>query len=89
MWHTSPVFTPDKQQLCENVARSGHRLLAIEFATSLVPRRGNRLWNRLHGYMLRFGRRAAYNFIRLTLARRQRHHTKQNYEHKITRMLGE
>ncbi len=83
------IFTPDKQQLCENVARSGHRPLAIEFATGFAPRRDNRLWNRLHGYMLRFGRRAADNFARLTLARRQRHQTKPNYEHKITRMLGE
>ncbi len=83
------IYTPDKQQLRENVTRSGHRPLAMEFATGFVPRRNNRLWNRLHGYMLRFGRRAADNFVRLTLARRQRHQTRQKYEHKITRMLGE
>jgi conjugative relaxase-like TrwC/TraI family protein len=83
------IFTPDKQQLRENVMRPGHRPLAMEFATGFIPRRNNRLWNRLHGYMLRFGRRAADNFVRLTLARRQRHQIKQKYEHKITRMLGE
>jgi conjugative relaxase-like TrwC/TraI family protein len=83
------IFTPDKQQLRENVARSGHRPLAIEFAPGFAPRRSNRLWNRLHSYMLRFGRRAADNFVRLTLARRQRQQNKQKYEHKITRMLGE
>lgn len=83
------IFTPDKQQLRENVIRSGHRPLAMEFATGFVPRRSNRLWNRLHGYVLRFGRRAADNFVRLTLVRRRRHQIKQNYEHKITRMLGE
>ena len=83
------IFTPDKQQLRENVTRPGHRPLAMEFATGFVPRRSNRLWNRLHGYMLRFGRRAADNFVRLTLARRQRQQNKQKYEHKITRMLGE
>jgi ATP-dependent exoDNAse (exonuclease V) alpha subunit len=83
------IFTPDKQQLRENVTRSGHRPLAMEFASSFVPRRNNRLWNRLHGYMLRFGRRAADNFVRLTLARRQRQQNKQKYEHKITRVLGE
>lgn len=83
------IFTPDKQQLRENIMRSGHRPLAIEFTTSLVPRCYNRLLNRLHGYMLRFGRRAADNFIRLALARRQRRQTKQNHEHKNTRMLGE
>lgn len=83
------IFTSDKQQLRENITLSGHRPLAMEFATSFLPRHSNRLWNRLHGYMLRFGRRAADNFIRLTLARRHRHQTKQKYEHKITRMLGE
>ncbi len=83
------IFTPDKQQLRENVTRPGHRPLAMEFATGFVPRRSRRLWNRLHGYMLRFGRRAADNFVRLTLTRRQRQQDKQRYEHKITRMLGE
>jgi ATP-dependent exoDNAse (exonuclease V) alpha subunit len=83
------IFTPDKQQLSENVMRPGHRPLAMEMATGFVHRRNTRLWNRLHGYMLRFCRRAADNFVRLTLARRHRHQIKQKYEHKITRMLGE
>lgn len=83
------IFTPDKQQLRENVTRPGHRPLAMEFATGFVPRRSSSLWNHLHGYMLRFGRRAADNFVRLTLTRRQRQVNKQQYEHKITRMLGE
>ena len=83
------IYTPDKQQLRENVTRPGHRPLAMELATGFVPRCSNRLWNRLHGYMLRFGRRAADNFVRLTLARRQRQQTKQKYDHKITQMLGE
>ena len=82
------IFTPDKQALRENVTRPGHRPLAMEFATGFAPRHGNRLWNRLHGYMLRFGRLAADRFVRLTLARRQRQQIKQKYEHKITRMLG-
>ena len=38
-----PYLHTDNQQLCENIARSGHRPLAIEFATGLVPRRGNRI----------------------------------------------
>src|SRR5439155_11647885 len=83
------IFTPDKEQLRENVARSGHRPLAMEIATGFVPRRGVLLWDRLHGYLLRFGRRAADNFVRLKLARRRHHQLTQNYEHKITRMLGE
>ncbi|SRR6266568_6695582 len=54
-----------------------------------APRQTVRLWDRLHGYLLRFGRRAADNFVRLKLARRRHHQPTQNYEHKITRMLGE
>ncbi len=44
------IFKPDKEQLRENVARSGHRPLAMELATGFVPRRGVRLWDRLHGH---------------------------------------
>ncbi len=82
------IFTPDKEQLRENVTRPGHRPLALELADGFAPRRGVRLWDRLHGYLLRFGRRAADNFCRLKLSRR-RHHTTESHEHKITRMLGE
>ncbi len=82
------IFTPDKQQLRENVTRSGHRPLAMELAAGLVPRGGVRLWDRLHSYMLRFGRCAADNFCRLKLSRR-RHQPTETHEHKITRMLGE
>ena len=32
------IFTPDKQQLRQNVTRSGHRPLAMELATGFVPR---------------------------------------------------
>ena len=83
------IFTPDKRQLRENVTRSGHRPLAMEFASAFAPRRAVRLWDRLHGYLLRFGRRAADNFVRLKLARRRHHQPTQKHEHKITRMLGE
>jgi len=82
------IFTPDKQQLRENVARSGHRPLALELAPRASLRHGVRLWDRLHGYLLRFGRRAADNFCRLKLSRRCYQPT-QTHEHKITRMLGE
>ena len=83
------IFTPDKEQLRENVARSGHRPLAMELAAGFAPRRAVRLWDRLHGYLLRFGRRAADNFVRLKVARRRNHQSTQKHEHKITRMLGE
>lgn len=83
------IFTPDKEQLRENVTRSGQRPLALELAAGFAPSRGVRLWDRLHGYLLRFGRRAADNFRRLKLSRRHRHQPIETHEHKITRMLGE
>lgn len=83
------IFTPDKEQLRENVMRSGHRPLAMELAAGFVPRRGGRLWDRLHGHLLRFGQRAADTFCRLKLARRRHLKTTQTHEHKNTRMLVE
>jgi ATP-dependent exoDNAse (exonuclease V) alpha subunit len=83
------IFTPDKQQLRENVTRSGHRPLALELAAGFAPSRGVYLWDRLHGYLLRFGRRAADSFCRLKLSRRHSHQPIETHEHKITRMLGE
>jgi ATP-dependent exoDNAse (exonuclease V) alpha subunit len=81
------IFTPDKQQLRENVTRSGHRSLALELAPHLAPSRVVRLWDRLHGYLLRFGRRAADHIRRLKISHR-RHQSIKIYEHKNTRMLG-
>jgi len=83
------IFTPDKQQLRENVTRSGHRPLAMEFATGFVPRGRLLLWDRLHGYLLRFGRRAADNICRLKMAQSHHHQPTQKYEHKVTRKLGQ
>ena len=84
------IFTPDKSELRENVARSGHRPLALDLAAGPAPRRVVRLWDRLHGHMLRFGRRAADTFCRLKKARRHAHQQpKYEQEHKITRMLGQ
>jgi conjugative relaxase-like TrwC/TraI family protein len=83
------IFTPDKQQLRENVTRSGHRPLAMEFATGFVPRGRLLLWDRLHGYLLRFGRRAADHIRRLKRARRHHHQPTQKHEHKVTRKLGQ
>jgi conjugative relaxase-like TrwC/TraI family protein len=80
------IFTPDKIQLRENLVRSGHRPLALEFAGGLRPQNGNLLWNRLHGYLLRFGKRAADTFCRLKQSRRHPQPS-QKHEHQITRML--
>ena len=80
------IFTPDKEQLRENLARSGHRPLALEFAGGLRLFNRNPLWDRLHGCLLRFGKRAADTFCRL---KQSRSHSQpgQKHEHKNTRML--
>jgi conjugative relaxase-like TrwC/TraI family protein len=83
------IFTPDKEQLRGNIARSGHRPLAIEFAAAFTPRRGNGLWDRLHGQLLRFSKRAADTFCRLKIDRRRHDQPTQIYENKNTRMLGQ
>jgi hypothetical protein len=80
------IFTPDKEQLRENLARSGHRPLALEFASGLRPQNHNPLWDRLHGHLLRFGRYTADTFCRL---KQSRSHSQlgQKHEHQNTRML--
>jgi len=80
------IFTPDKEQLRENLARSGHRPLALELAGGLRPRNGNLLWDRLHGCLLRFGQRAADTFCRLKQSHRNSQ-PGQKHEHQINRML--
>jgi conjugative relaxase-like TrwC/TraI family protein len=81
------IFTPDKMQLRENLVRSGHRPLALELAHDIRPRHANRLWEWLHGSLLRFGRRAADTFCRLKMSRHKKHQHQQKHEHKNTRML--
>jgi ATP-dependent exoDNAse (exonuclease V) alpha subunit len=83
------IFTPDKEQLRENIRRSGHRPLAMEFADGWVPSGRALLWKRLHSYLLRFGRRAADNMCRLKLARDHHHQPQYKYEHKNTRMFSQ
>lgn len=80
------IFTPDKEQLRENLARSGHRPLALEFAGGLRPLNRNPLWDRLHGYLLRFGQRAADTFCQLKQSRRH-FQPGQKHEQQISRML--
>jgi len=87
------IFTPDKEQLRENVTRSGHRPLALEFADGFRRQPGILLWDKLHGCLLRFGRRAADTFCRLKKSSRHNRNLKPNitqkHEHQITRMLGD
>ena len=58
----------------------------MEFATGLVPRRGVRLWDRLHGRLFRFGQRATDTFCRLKLPLRRHPQTTQKHEHKNNRV---
>src|ERR1022692_82778 len=83
------IFTPDPEQLRENVARSGHRPLAFEFAKDFHQQPGLLLWDKLHGYLLRFGEHVADTICRLKKTEHKEHQIKQQYEHKNTRMLGE
>ncbi len=65
------IFTPDKEQLRENIRRTGHRPLALEFANGIDQQPGD-VWGRLHPYMMRFGKRAADTFCRLKRMRSRR-----------------
>ena len=83
------IFTPDKEQLRENVARSGHRPLAFEFARDFHRQPGLHLWDKLHGYLLRFGQDVADTICHLKKSEHRKHQHEQKYEHKNTRMLVE
>jgi ATP-dependent exoDNAse (exonuclease V) alpha subunit len=58
------IFTPDKEQLRENIRPSGHRPLALEFGKTLHQQPGRMLWDKLHPYLLRFGKKAADTIFR-------------------------
>jgi hypothetical protein len=80
------IFTSDKEQLRENLTRSGHRPLALDFAGGLPVYRLNPLWGRLHGYLLRSGRHAADTFCRLKQTRGPSQ-SRTKYERQSSRML--
>jgi conjugative relaxase-like TrwC/TraI family protein len=75
------IFTPDKEQLRENLIRSGHRPLAMEFAGGLHPRNDDPLWQKLHRHLLRFGRNAADTFCRIKQTSHRQSKLAQKYEH--------
>ena len=84
------IFTPDKEQLRENVGRSGHRPLALDLAPGLVFRPPRRLCDTLRRHLLRFGRQAADRLAHLKPLRRRLNSTTPHHEHhQTTRMLGE
>jgi conjugative relaxase-like TrwC/TraI family protein len=83
------IFTPDKEQLRENISRAGHRTLAFEFANDFHEQPGVLLWDKLHGYLQRFGGRVADTICRLKKQQRRKQNQTQKHEHKTTRMLVE
>jgi nitrous oxidase accessory protein NosD len=82
------IFTQDQEQLRENVARSGHRTLAFDFANDFHLQPGNSRWDKLHGYLLRFGERVADTICRRKKQLQHKQKQAHKYEHKNTRMLG-
>ena len=82
------IFTPDKNQLRENLARSGHRPLALEFADGFVPRDSIRFGI---GCMAIFfvSVSGPPNVLPSPLAKTStKTSNQQKHEHKNTRMLG-
>jgi hypothetical protein len=77
------IFTPDKEQLRENIMRSGHRPLAMDFSKSLHEQPGVMLWDKLHPYLLRFGKEAADTICRLKKAQRRNRHLAQKQQHQV------
>ncbi len=83
------IFTPDKEQLRENILRSGHRPLALELAGGFRARNVSPLWRRLHGRLLRFGHKAVANLRRVNFLYPKTPSTPSHHEHQSTRMLGQ
>jgi ATP-dependent exoDNAse (exonuclease V) alpha subunit len=77
------IFTPDKEQLRENIRRSGHRPLAMEFEKTLHQRPGIMLWDKLHPYLLRFGKNAAKAICRLKKVQRHRCVIERKQQHQV------
>jgi conjugative relaxase-like TrwC/TraI family protein len=77
------IFTPDKEQLRENIRRSSHRQLATEFGGGFRQRPRD-LWDRLHPYMMRFGKLAADRFCRL----KRRHARSRQLANKQKQQVG-
>lgn len=82
------IFTPDKEQLRENICRSGHRPLALELRPDAMRMRKTRLWQRLHGYLKRFGERATDHVVRLKMIQQRRSMEAMKHEHKNTRIVA-
>ena len=84
------IVSPDKEQLRENVLRSGHRTLALDLVKPERKRRLNRNWyQRIDVALGRFGTRAARLMRQSRLFAAFSVHRKESHERKIARVLGQ
>ena len=84
------IVTPDKEQLRENVLRSGHRTLALDLVKAECKHRPNRNWfQRIDAALGRFGKRAARLMRQSQLFAAFSANRKESHERKIARVLGQ
>ena|SRR5437762_1235258 len=84
------ILTPDKEQLRENVLRSGHRTLALDLVKPRVKHRLSRNWfQRTDAALQRFGKRSARLMRHARAFAAFSAHRKESLERKITRVLGQ
>ncbi len=85
------IFTPDKEQLRENILQSGHRKLALDLATNRGQARVQTMspvWRHLEGRLRRFGRKVVENLKRIEFLQPRNQRTTTHHEHQKLRMLG-
>lgn len=84
------IITPDKDQLRENILRSGHRTLALDIAKPVGAQPTKRGWfGRLDGALRRFGNKAAKLMRRARLFTQFHQQRKESHEQQINRVLGQ
>ncbi len=84
------IFTSDKDQLRESLARCGNRPLAIDLVPTKRSHGVKPVWHRMRGYLTCFGERAADWWVHLKSFRSHRRQQNVTHEHhQNTGMLGE
>jgi ATP-dependent exoDNAse (exonuclease V) alpha subunit len=81
------IITPDKEQLRENILRSGHRTLALDIAKIANQRPRHRWLGRLDHVLRRFGNKAAMLMQRARLFRQFHQQRGRSHEQQINRVL--
>ena len=82
------IFTPDKEQLRENILRSGHRPLAVDLMPDALRRGPESVrWRRLRGHLERFGRVAVERLRQISFLRPKPLTKGPRHEHQRIRVL--